>query len=81
MRRQKNDRRRAEAADGEPLAEGPLRQRLLTEFNIEVAGGLGELAGKAWRIGLMGHSCRKESVEILAGVLNQLLAESSSLKG
>lgn len=65
----------------EGIAEGPLRQRLLTEFNIEVAGGLGELAGKAWRIGLMGHSCRKESVEILAGVLNQLLAESSSLKG
>lgn len=58
------------------IAEGPLRQRLLLEHNIEVAGGLGELAGKAWRIGLMGHSCRKESVEILAGVLNTLLAES-----
>lgn len=62
----------------EGLAEGPLRQKLLTEYNIEVAGGLGELAGKAWRIGLMGHSCRKESVEILAGVLNSLLAESNT---
>lgn len=58
------------------IAEGPLRQRLLLEHNIEVAGGLGELAGKAWRIGLMGHSCRKESVEIFAGVLSTLLAES-----
>lgn len=59
-------------------AEAPLRQKLLTEHNIEVAGGLGELAGKAWRIGLMGHSCRKESVEILAGVLSTLLAERNA---
>ncbi len=62
----------------EGVAEGPLRQRLLLEYNIEVAGGLGELAGKAWRVGLMGHSCRKESVEILASVLAPLLAESSA---
>ncbi len=62
--------------DGHP--EGPLRQKLLLEHHIEVAGGLGELAGKAWRIGLMGHSCRKESVEILAGVLTTLLAEKET---
>ena len=60
------------------IAEAPLRQRLLLEHHIEVAGGLGELAGKAWRIGLMGHSCRKESVEILAGVLTTLLAERNA---
>lgn len=59
-------------------AEGPLRQKLLLDHHIEVAGGLGELAGKAWRIGLMGHSCRKESVEILAGVLATLLAERNA---
>lgn len=59
-------------------AEAPLRSKLLLEHNIEVAAGLGELAGKAWRIGLMGHSCRKESVEILAGVLTSLLAEGNA---
>lgn len=62
----------------EGVAEGPLRQKLLTEHHIEVAGGLGELAGKAWRIGLMGHSCRKDSVEILGGVLAKMLAERNA---
>jgi alanine-glyoxylate transaminase/serine-glyoxylate transaminase/serine-pyruvate transaminase len=32
------------------------RSRLLTDFNLEVGAGLGELAGKQWRIGLMGSS-------------------------
>lgn len=59
-------------------AEGPLRQKLLLEHNIEVAGGLGELAGRAWRIGLMGHSCRKDSVELLGRVLSQLLLENTA---
>jgi alanine-glyoxylate transaminase/serine-glyoxylate transaminase/serine-pyruvate transaminase len=62
----------------EGYAEGPLRQKLLLEHHIEVAGGLGELAGKAWRIGLMGHSCRRESVEILAGVLTSIFAERNA---
>lgn len=51
----------------------PTRKKLLEEHNIEVAGGLGKLAGKAWRIGLMGHSCRKDSVELLAQTLERLL--------
>ena len=62
----------------EGMAEGPLRQKLLAEHHIEVAGGLGELAGKAWRIGLMGHSCRKDSVEILGGVLAKMLTERNA---
>jgi alanine-glyoxylate transaminase/serine-glyoxylate transaminase/serine-pyruvate transaminase len=45
--------------------EGKLRKRLRTEFKVEVGGGLGEFAGKAWRIGLMGHSSREEKVEAL----------------
>jgi alanine-glyoxylate transaminase / serine-glyoxylate transaminase / serine-pyruvate transaminase len=55
------------------IEEAPLRKQLLTEFDIEVAGGLGELAGRAWRIGLMGHSCRKESVTKLYEVLSKLM--------
>ena len=57
----------------EGVEEGPMRKTLLTKYNIEVAGGLGDLAGKAWRVGLMGHSCRKESVHELHRVLSELL--------
>jgi alanine-glyoxylate transaminase / serine-glyoxylate transaminase / serine-pyruvate transaminase len=60
----------------EGTEEGPLRKTLLLEHNIEVAGGLGELAGKAWRVGLMGHSCREESVHKLHQVLSGLLASA-----
>lgn len=61
----------------EGVEEGPLRLALLNRYNIEVAGGLGELAGKAWRIGLMGHSCRKNSVVELHRVLQELLSHVS----
>lgn len=56
------------------LEEGPLRKQLLLEHHIEVAGGLGELAGKAWRIGLMGHSCREDSVHRFHQVLSGMLS-------
>lgn len=39
-----------------------LRARLLTDFDIEIGGGLGEGAGKVWRIGLMGFGAKKENV-------------------
>jgi len=39
------------------------RARLLSEFNLEVGAGLGALAGKIWRIGLMGFSAKPENVE------------------
>src|SRR5262249_40340854 len=38
------------------------RKRLLSEFGIEIGGGLGEFKGKAWRIGLMGHSSRPNNI-------------------
>jgi len=50
-----------------------VRQRLLQEFNIEIAGGLGELKGKIWRIGLMGHSSRPEHVKLLLAALEEIL--------
>jgi aspartate aminotransferase-like enzyme len=53
--------------------ESKLRRRLLDEYNIEVGGGLGQLAGKAWRIGLMGFSSRPENVMMLVGALARLL--------
>jgi alanine-glyoxylate transaminase/serine-glyoxylate transaminase/serine-pyruvate transaminase len=50
-----------------------IRRRLLNEYNIEIAGGLGKFAGKAWRIGLMGHSSKKENVTLLLGALKNLV--------
>jgi alanine-glyoxylate transaminase/serine-glyoxylate transaminase/serine-pyruvate transaminase len=53
--------------------EAELRRRLLVEFGIEIAGGFGPLAGKIWRIGLMGHSSRKENVVLLLAALEEVL--------
>ena len=39
--------------------------RLLTDYNIEIGGGLGKLAGQVWRIGLMGYNSRQDNVEKL----------------
>ena len=39
-----------------------VRRRLLNEFNIEIGAGLGTLAGKIWRFGIMGYSCKMENV-------------------
>jgi len=50
-----------------------VRRRLLDEYSIEIAGGLGELKGKVWRIGLMGYSSREENVDLLLDALKKLL--------
>jgi len=49
---------------------------LITNYNIEIAGGLGELAGKVWRIGLMGYNSRKENVDHLLGALKEALGQA-----
>ena len=48
-------------------------RRLLAEYNIEIGNGLGELAGQAWRIGLMGFNSRRETVMLLLSALKQVL--------
>jgi alanine-glyoxylate transaminase/serine-glyoxylate transaminase/serine-pyruvate transaminase len=53
--------------------DAKVRGELRTRFDIEVGSGLGELAGKGWRIGLMGHSAREQSVVALLGALDALL--------
>jgi alanine-glyoxylate transaminase/serine-glyoxylate transaminase/serine-pyruvate transaminase len=55
------------------VEEAHLRSCLLEEFNIEIAGGLGELASRVWRIGLMGYSSRPENVAVLLAALDYLL--------
>ncbi len=53
--------------------DAKVRAELRVRFGIEVGGGLGDLAGKGWRIGLMGHSARERSVTTLLGALGALL--------
>ncbi|TAF10995.1 MAG: alanine--glyoxylate aminotransferase family protein [Nostocales cyanobacterium] len=53
--------------DGKEVA-----RQLLLEHNIEVGGGLGELAGQVWRVGLMGFNSRPESVDRLVAALKQI---------
>jgi alanine-glyoxylate transaminase / serine-glyoxylate transaminase / serine-pyruvate transaminase len=57
-----------EGVDGKAIA-----RRLLDEYNVEVGGGLGELAGKVWRVGLMGYNSRPDTVDSLVEVLRQVL--------
>jgi alanine-glyoxylate transaminase/serine-glyoxylate transaminase/serine-pyruvate transaminase len=54
--------------------EAALRRRLLDAHGIEVGGGLGKLAGRIWRVGLMGENARPGSVEALRRALAQELA-------
>lgn len=53
--------------------EAALRRRLLDEFNLEIGAGLGKLAGKCWRIGLMGHGANEASVTAILEALDAVL--------
>jgi alanine-glyoxylate transaminase / serine-glyoxylate transaminase / serine-pyruvate transaminase len=57
-----------DGVDGKAVAK-----QLLLEHNIEIGGGLGELAGKVWRVGLMGYNSRQENVDRLITALKQVL--------
>jgi alanine-glyoxylate transaminase / serine-glyoxylate transaminase / serine-pyruvate transaminase len=57
------------------IDEAAVRQRLLSEYNIEISGGLGELKGKIWRVGLMGYSARPENVLLLLAALEEILSD------
>ncbi len=48
------------------------RSYLLKEYNLEIGSGLGDFAGKIWRIGLMGQSCTKKNIDLLIAGLNSL---------
>ncbi|MFP6694702.1 MAG: alanine--glyoxylate aminotransferase family protein [Pirellulales bacterium] len=55
--------------------EARVRNRLLTEFGVEIGAGLGAYKGKVWRIGLMGYASRQENVLLLLAALEQLLVD------
>ena len=58
--------------------EAKVRGRLLNEFNLEIGAGLGALAGKVWRIGLMGHSSRAENILLCVSALEAVLSDMNA---
>jgi len=52
-----------------------LRNQLLEEFNIEIAGGIGALKGQIWRLGLMGYCSQKPFVLQLLGAMEKTLLD------
>jgi len=50
-----------------------VRSALLRDHKIEIGAGLGPLAGKIWRIGLMGHTARPENVDKLLSALKAVI--------
>ncbi len=55
--------------------DAQVRSRLLNEYNLELGAGLGALAGKVWRIGLMGYSARAENILLCVSALEAVLSE------
>lgn len=53
-----------------------VRRRLMNEYDLQIAGGLGAFKGKAWRIGLMGHSAHQQNVRMLLAALEDVLHSS-----
>jgi len=58
----------------EGIDDAAVRGKLLNDYNIEISGGLGELRGKVWRIGLMGDSARETNVFALLSALEMILS-------
>jgi alanine-glyoxylate transaminase/serine-glyoxylate transaminase/serine-pyruvate transaminase len=53
--------------------DAAVRRRLLNEYGIEIGSGLGPMAGKAWRIGLMGHGATVRNVDLVLTALREIL--------
>ena len=59
----------------EGIDDGKVRRILLNDYEIEIGGGLGEFAGKAWRVGLMGESARERNVFAVLSALETILSK------
>ena len=59
----------------EGVDDATVRSRLLKEYQLEIGAGLGALAGKVWRIGLMGHACNARNVLYCLSALENVLSD------
>jgi alanine-glyoxylate transaminase/serine-glyoxylate transaminase/serine-pyruvate transaminase len=64
----------------EGIDEAKVRTRLLNEYDIEIGAGLGPLAGKVWRVGLLGQSASATHVTLLMAALDRCLAGAPGIK-
>jgi alanine-glyoxylate transaminase/serine-glyoxylate transaminase/serine-pyruvate transaminase len=62
----------------EGIDEVAVRQQLLARYNLEIGGGLGVMAGKIWRIGLMGYASNQENVLMCLGALDSVLTSMNA---
>ncbi|WP_281558541.1 alanine--glyoxylate aminotransferase family protein [Thalassomonas sp. RHCl1] len=58
--------------------DAAVRNYLLNEYNLEIGAGLGDFAGSAWRIGLMGYAARSENVALCLSALEDALGRFSA---
>lgn len=58
--------------------DAEVRGALLREYNLEIGAGLGGFAGKAWRIGLMGHACNQNNVLLCLSALDNVLSRQGA---
>jgi alanine-glyoxylate transaminase/serine-glyoxylate transaminase/serine-pyruvate transaminase len=65
----------------EGVSDIKVRKALLTDFGIEIGGGLGNLQGKIWRVGLMGHSSSRKNVFLFLSAIETILnSEGANIK-
>lgn len=57
----------------EGVDDAAVRSRLLNEYNLEIGAGLGPMAGKIWRVGLMGFASNRKNVLMCLGALDAVL--------
>jgi alanine-glyoxylate transaminase/serine-glyoxylate transaminase/serine-pyruvate transaminase len=55
------------------IDDAKVRKSLLENYNIEIGAGLGDLAGKVWRIGLMGYSSNEENINACVNALKNIM--------
>src|SRR5712691_11908685 len=58
--------------------DAKFRNQLLDEFNIEIAGGIGPLKGKIWRLGLMGYCAQKANVLLLLSAMEKVMTDQGA---
>ncbi|MCB1665892.1 MAG: alanine--glyoxylate aminotransferase family protein [Pseudomonadales bacterium] len=59
----------------EGIDEAAVRAALLTQYDLEIGAGLGALAGKIWRVGLMGYACNRRNVLQCLSALEAVLSQ------